>query len=271
MTKNIAVADKFGHLIEIMKRLRAPGGCPWDKEQTFSSLKRYIIEEAYELIEAIENENNANICEEAGDLLLQVVFISIIADERNLFDISSVIDCVSDKLKRRHPHVFADVKLNDKSEVLNSWEKIKSRERKLKQNKHSILEGIPKMLPSLLKAYRMQERAANVGFDWPKGAISIVLEKLDEEVSEVKTAIKTKDKHKIEDEIGDSFFSIVNLCRHLEINPEDALNKASNKFALRFRYIENTISDVGRTWSDYSLEELEALWGLAKLNENDKK
>ena len=271
MTKNTSVTDKFNHLIEIMRRLRAPDGCPWDKEQTLSSLKRYIIEEAYELIEAIENADNANICEEAGDLLLQVVFVSIIADEQNFFNLSNVIDGISDKLKRRHPHVFGDLKLNDKSEVLNTWEKIKSRERKQEQNNHSILEGIPKTLPSLLKAYRMQERAANVGFDWPKGAIATVLQKIDEEISEVKDAIKTKNKHRIEDEIGDSFFSIVNLCRHLEIDPEESLNNASRKFALRFQHIEETISNSKKTWSDFSLEELEAFWIIAKLKENDKK
>lgn len=256
---------KFIKLVNIMKKLRAPGGCPWDREQDYMSLRRYIVEEAYELIEAIENCDTANMCEECGDLLLQSVFISCMAEEREDFDICGVLDYLSEKLIRRHPHVFGDINVSDSDEVLKNWERIKVAEREKKHTDVSLLAGIPRGLPALLRAYRMQERAAKVGFDWPKDDISPLFAKVEEELAELKEAVAANDSQNIEEELGDAMFAMANMSRHLNKDPEITLHKACSKFAERFRLVEKKVDETGREWDSFSLEELDAFWNEAKI------
>lgn len=270
MNINQAAGDKFITLVEVMKRLRAPDGCPWDREQDFLSLRRYIIEEAYELIEAIENNNRDNICEECGDLMLQVVFLSCMAEEREEFDICSVIDHLTEKLIRRHPHVFGNTEVNDSDDVLKNWEQIKVGERQKKKEDASLLAGIPRGIPGLLRAYRMQERAGKVGFDWPKGDLAPVLAKVDEELCELKENIKNgAGKEYIEEELGDLLFAVTNLSRHLKADPEIALHKACVKFTERFRFVEKEVAISKKPWSDFTLEELDGFWKKAKTKERE--
>lgn len=265
LTKQQIAGNKFIKLVEVMKRLRAIDGCPWDKEQDYFSLRRYIIEEAYELIEAIENKNRDNTCEECGDLMLQVVFISCMAEELGDFDICDVIDHLTDKLIRRHPHVFGDTKVKDSDDVLKNWEQIKVGERQEKKLDASLLAGVPRGLPGLLRAYRIQERAEKVGFDWPKGDLSPVLAKVDEELSELKENINNRaEKEYVEEEIGDLLFAVANLSRHLDADPETTLHKACVKFTDRFRLVEKEVAGSGRPWNDFKLEELEGFWSKAK-------
>lgn len=262
--KDKEIRDKFAELVSVMKRLRAPDGCPWDREQTYLSLRRYIIEEAYELIQAVENENTPNICEECGDLLLQVVFISCMAEERGDFTVCDVLDAITTKMIRRHPHVFGDIIVRDSEEVLKNWEQIKISERKDREEDHSLMAGIPRGMPALLRAYRIQERAAKAGFDWPKGDVSPVLGKVEEETAELTDAVKSGDKAHIAEELGDLIFAAVNLSRHLGIDPEINLHKACEKFSGRFRQVEKSVENAGRPWKDYSLDELEGFWQEAK-------
>lgn len=268
MLDSASAASKFTKLVEIMKRLRAENGCPWDREQTYLTLRRYILEESYELIEAIENDDIANMREECGDLMLQVVFVSCIAEERGDFDICDAIDGLTAKLIRRHPHVFGEVTAETSEEVLKNWEQIKVAERKERKSDSSVLAGIPRGLPALLRAYRIQERAAKVGFDWEKGDITPVMNKVDEEVSELKEAIANKDLNNISEELGDLLFAVVNLSRHLDNDPESVLHMACMKFASRFRDIESSVADSKRAWNEFSLEELDLLWQKAKCKEN---
>jgi len=257
----------FTDLVRIMNQLRRPGGCPWDREQTMESLRKYIIEEAYELVEAISDGEIADIIEESGDLLLQPVFISEIAQEAGLFSIDDVIDSINQKLIRRHPHVFGDITVEDSAGVLRNWEKIKRTERsQVESNKvfPSVLSGIPDQIPALLKSFRIQEKAANVGFDWPKGDTLSILDKIDEEVRELRAEIIEKDHAKCEEEMGDLFFALVNLSRHLDVDPEIALHKASSKFVHRFANIEKMIENEQKTWDDYTLEKLDEMWNIAK-------
>lgn len=256
--------EKFERLVEVMKRLRAPDGCPWDSEQTYLSLRRYIIEEAYELIEAINRNDVPNMCEECGDLMLQSVFISAIAEEEGLFGISDVIQALTDKLVRRHPHVFGSVVAKDSETVLHNWEKIKAVERRERKVDSSSLAGIPQGLPSLLRAHRIQERASKVGFDWPKGDLSPIFAKVEEEAAELKEAITAEDKTASEEELGDFLFALVNLARHMHVDAEDALRKACIKFTRRFREVESSVTKSGREWKDFSLEELDKYWKDAK-------
>ena len=254
----------FTELLEIMARLRAPDGCPWDREQDFSSLRRYIVEEAYELVEAIEGEGKRDILEECGDLLLQVVFVSQIASELGLFSIRDVLGAISNKLVKRHPHVFGETNVADSEEVMRNWEVIKTGEKKENGIDSSILSGIPRSMPSLLKAYRIQERAAKFGFDWPAGDRTPVLGKVKEELREVEAAMMEEDTQQVGEEIGDLFFALVNLSRHWGINPEEALQKASGKFSSRFRLVERCVLDSGKPWKDFSLDELDDFWEKAK-------
>lgn len=268
MTENnesaVKAAEKFTELVGIMKRLRAPGGCPWDREQTYLSLRRYIIEEAYELIQAIENENLENMCEECGDLMLQVVFIGCMAEERGDFTLAQAIEHLSEKLIRRHPHVFGDVSVKNSEEVLKNWEQIKVGERKGREEDPSLMAGIPRGMPALLRAYRIQERAAKPGFDWPKGDISPVLAKVREEIAEVEEAAASGDGEKTAEEIGDLIFAAVNLARHLKVDPEIAAHRACEKFDSRFRSVERSVEESGRPWKEHSLDELEEYWQKAK-------
>lgn len=264
------IQEKFIELVNIMKRLRAPGGCPWDREQTYDSLRRYIIEEAYELVDAIEKENKSDMCEESGDLLLQVVFVSCIAAEHNDFDICDVMDYISQKLIRRHPHVFGDTQVKNSDDVVKNWEQIKVGERKDKHTDPSLLAGIPRALPALLNAYRMQERAAKVGFDWPQSDYAPVLDKVNEELGELKNAIVSNDRANMEEEVGDAIFALVNLARHIGVDPESATRAACEKFASRFRYVEERVAESKREWSTFSLDELDAFWKLAKERKNQR-
>ena len=249
----------LNELIAIMAALRSENGCPWDKEQTRESLKPFIVEEAYEVLEAIDEKKPEAIKEELGDLLFQVVFQCQIAKEREEFDMSDVIDKIGKKMVARHPHVFGDADYKTSAEVLVHWEKQKKREGKQRE---SVLDGIPKELPSLLRAHRLQDRASRVGFDWEK--VEDVLPKLDEELAEFREALKRKRTEEIEDELGDIFFVLVNISRFVGINPEDALRKTISKFISRFRYVEMTAADRGKTLSDMTLAEMDELWDEAK-------
>ena len=246
-------------LIDIMSALRGEKGCPWDKEQTRESLKPFIVEEAYEVLEAIDENSAGAIKEELGDLLFQIVFQCQIAKERGEFDMSGVIEGIGKKMIARHPHVFGDADYKTSEEVLVHWEAQKKREGK---QRDSILDGVPKTLPSLLRAHRVQDRASRVGFDWEK--VEDVLPKLDEEIDEFREALKRKRPDEIEDELGDIFFVLVNISRFVGINPEDALRKTISKFISRFRYIEMAAADAGKTLSDMTLAEMDALWEEAK-------
>ncbi len=252
----------FQELLKIMEALRSEKGCPWDKEQTRESLKPFIVEEAYELIEAIDENDPEKIKEELGDLLFQIVFQCQIAKENNEFKISDVIEKISKKMIARHPHVFGKADYKTTDEVLAQWEEQKRLEGKLRE---SIFEGVPKTLPSLLRAHRLQNRAARVGFDWEK--VEDVLKKLDEELKEFKEALETKKQDKIEDELGDIFFMLVNISRFIGVNPEDALRKTISKFIHRFRYIEMNVAEQGKRLSDMTLNEMDRLWDEAKGKE----
>ena len=249
----------FQELLKIMEALRSEKGCPWDKEQTRESLKPFIVEEAYELIEAIDEGDPEKIKEELGDLLFQIVFQCQIAKENNEFKVSDVIEKISKKMIARHPHVFGKADYKTADEVLLHWEEQKKLEGKMRE---SILEGIPKTLPSLLRAHRLQKRAAGVGFDWEK--VEDVLKKLDEELKEFKEALKTKRQDEIEDELGDIFFMLVNISRFIGVNPEDALRKTISKFIHRFRYIEMNAAEQGKRLSDMTLPEMDRLWDETK-------
>jgi len=249
----------FQELLKIMDALRSEKGCPWDKEQTRESLKPFIVEEAYELIEAIEESDSEKIKEELGDLLFQIVFQCQIAKEGNEFEISDVIEKIGKKMVARHPHVFGTADYKTTDEVLVHWEEQKKLEGKLRE---SILEGVPKVLPSLLRAHRLQDRAARVGFDWEK--VEDILKKLDEELKEFKEALETKRQDEIEEELGDIFFMLVNISRFIGVNPEDALRKTISKFIHRFRYIEMKAAERGKKLSDMTLNEMDRLWDEAK-------
>ena len=242
-----------------MAVLRAENGCPWDREQTRESLTPYLVEETYEVLEAIDEGSPQKIKEELGDLLFQIVFHCQLAKERGEFSMEDVIDAISEKMTGRHPHVFGDAKFETSEKVMKQWEDRKKEEGK---NRESILEGIPKELPALLKAHRIQSRAARVGFDWNR--VGEVMEKLDEELSEFREALEQKDQSAIEDELGDVFFVLVNISRFVGVNPEDALRKTISKFISRFRYIEMNAASSGRKLSDMTLQEMDVLWEEAK-------
>src|SRR6202142_1064038 len=254
--------DNFQKLVDIMALLRSENGCPWDKVQTHASIKPYLIEETYEVVEAIDENDPAKMKEELGDLLLQVVFHAQMAKEHGEFDINDVIEKISDKMVSRHPHVFGDAKFETPEEVTRQWQDRKKEEGKLRD---SALEGVPKELPSLLRAHRLQSRGAKVGFDWAK--VEDVFGKLDEELNEFKEALEKKDKKEIEDELGDIFFVLVNISRFVGVNAEEALRKTISKFISRFRYIEMKAAEEGRQLSDMTLEDMDALWDEAKKGE----
>lgn len=246
-------------LVKIMEALRGEKGCPWDREQTRDSLKPFIIEEAYEVLEAIDEGKPEAVKEELGDLLFQIVFQSRIAEENGEFGISDVIETIGKKMISRHPHVFGDMTCETSEDVIMNWEEHKKREGK---QRASILEGVPQELPALLRAHRLQSRASRVGFDWERA--DDVLAQLDEEVAEFKEAVRRKEKGNIEDELGDILFVIVNISRFIGVNPEDALRKTISKFISRFRYIEMAAADRGKKLTDMSLAEMDALWDEAK-------
>lgn len=251
---------KLKKLTEIIAHLRGPDGCPWDKQQTHSSLKPYILEETYEVIEAIDEDDKEKLAEELGDLLLQIMLHAQIASERDAFDIEIVAGMIGDKLIERHPHVFDEKKEITAGEVLQNWEHIKLK--KAKKNDYSVLQGVPKALPALLKAYRVQEKVGRYGFDWDNP--SDVIEKISEELEEFKKAIESGDEIHMEEEFGDLLFSIVNFGRHLNLQAESALNKTTRKFIKRFQYIESKLREAGKSLDQSNLDEMENLWREAK-------
>ncbi len=248
----------FNRLREIMATLRAPGGCNWDRKQTHKSLLPYLIEETYEVVEAIENEDSEHLREELGDLLIQVVFHAQIAEEAGEFNIDDSINDINAKLIARHPHVFGEKKDLNPQEVRDQWEKIKVES----GEKKSVINGIPKSAPALVKAFRFGEKAGGVGFDWDKA--SEVMIKVREEVAEVEAELDGGQKEALENEIGDLLFVTASLARKLDINPEQALNKTLKKFAKRFNYIEDKVKESGKGWDDFTIDDLEAWWQEAK-------
>lgn len=254
------------HLLEIMSLLRHPEqGCAWDLKQDFTSLIPYVIEEAYEVVDAIERNDLDDLRSELGDLLLQVVFHSQIADEKGLFNFEQVSAGICDKLIRRHPHVFSDSVFNSDEERHQAWERAKAEERKEKQQSDataSVLSGIAASLPALLECEKIQDRAAHHGFDWPD--TPPVFDKVMEELEEVKEAWKSGDQAHIQEEIGDLLLVVVNLARHLKVNAELALKESTKKFSRRFQYIEQQVEASGRTLADCELDELDAYWNEAK-------
>lgn len=245
----------FTKLLNIMDELRLK--CPWDREQTIDSIRHLTIEEVYELNEAILNQDYNEIKKELGDLLLHIVFYSKIASETNLFNLNDVIESLNAKLIRRHPHIYGDVTANDSDTVKQNWEQIKLSEKK--GQKTSVLDGVPKTLSSTVKAYRMQEKAAQVGFDWPNK--QQVWDKVNEELNEFKNAETNAEK---EEEFGDLMFSLINYARFVNINPDDALEKTNIKFKKRFEYIEQKAKENNKNLKDMSLEEMDAFWNEAK-------
>jgi len=253
--------SEFEKLLYIMEKLRGPDGCPWDKKQDLYSLKPYIIEEAYEVVEALEKDDMGLLKEELGDLLLQVIFQSQIGKEKELFDINDVIKGIVAKLIRRHPHVFGEEKIETASEVKKTWEEIKKKER-INKKESSILDGVSKVQPSLNQAFEIQQKAAEVGFDWKE--IDDVILKIEEEIEELKEVVHNKEKDRIEDELGDLLFAVVNLSRFKNINPEIALLRTINKFKKRFDYIEDMVEKNNEDIKQLSLEELDNYWNEAK-------
>jgi len=259
-------------LHEIMTRLRDPQtGCPWDREQTLASLKPCVLEETYELLAAMDKpEDKANHIEELGDVLLQVMFQSVMAEQEGRFSFDDVANAISDKLVHRHPHVFGNVEAKDSATVLKNWEQLKQLEHK-KEARHSALDGVPPVLPGLLKAQRTQEKAARVGFDWKDAAGP--LEKIKEELAELETEIAARpserpaDSDRVKEELGDVLFSVCNLARHLKVDSESALEGTTAKFARRFRTVEAAAKAQGKALKDMTLAEMDALWDEAKKSE----
>src|SRR5579871_2575458 len=291
--------ERFERAVQIMERLRAPGGCPWDREQTFDTIKPYTLEETYEVLEAIDNRDWPELAGELGDLLLQVLFYAEMAKEQNSFSIDDVLDRLSTKLVHRHPHVFGDVKADTSAEVKRNWEALKVEERQKRQTsdgegdtaaakKHSILAGVSSAMPSLLEAYKLSSRAAQAGFDWPN--VDGLFDKLEEETNEVREQLKDFPApgprpqgrgiagsgrtvvpegllSRLEDEVGDLFFVLVNIARYLSLDPESALKKTNRKFKRRFQWMEQRLRQAGRKPEQAGMEELESLWQQAKGQE----
>ena len=298
--------DRFERAVSIMARLRGPGGCPWDREQTFDSIKPYTLEETYEVLEAIDNRDWDELSSELGDLLLQVLFYAQMAREENTFSIDQVLDRLSQKLVDRHPHVFGDVKAETSSDVLRNWEALKAEEKKKRleggggksaedgggnEHSQSVLAGVSSGIPALLEAYKLSSRAAHVGFDWPN--VGGLFEKLHEETQELQKELEqvpapvprpqisgvagsrgkqlSEDlRARLEDEVGDLFFVLVNIARYLSLDPESALRKTNRKFNRRFQWMEEQLRASGGSPEQSSMEELESLWQQAKRQEREK-
>lgn len=264
------MSKALDELIAVMARLRAPGGCPWDREQTYASLAQYLLEEAYETFDAIQEADQTgditNLKEELGDLLLQVIFHSTIATEKGDFTIDDVADGITQKLVLRHPHVFGDAKLERAEDVLDNWDQLKADERKASGKKEkvkdSILDEVPVHFPGLLEGLKLSKKAAKVGFDWRD--TNEIFDKLDEEVAELKSALDGRDPGEVAEEIGDLLFVIVNLARRLDVEPETALKTTNRKFRRRFNFIERQLKELGRTLEQASLEEMDELWDRSK-------
>jgi len=252
---------EFEELLNIIERLRKE--CPWDREQTFETLRHLTIEEVYELSEAILQKDYEGMKEELGDLIMHIVFYANVARDKGYFDMADVLDGINRKLVRRHPHVFGNQQVKNEKSVLENWEKIK-----LSEGKKSVLEGIPAGLPAINKAYRVQEKVSSIGFDWRE--VEDVINKIQEELDELKTELKNSDKEKIKNEIGDVLFSVINLSRFLTIDPEDALERTNQKFIMRFKEVENRVNKQGKSVVDSTLEEMDALWEEIKKEQETK-
>jgi nucleoside triphosphate diphosphatase len=296
----MSTGEKFERAVGIMARLRAPGGCPWDREQTFDSIKPYTLEETYEVLEAIDHRDWDELTGELGDLLLQVLFYAEMAKEENHFGIDDVLDRLSNKLVDRHPHVFGDVKAETSSDVLRNWEALKAEEKKKRlaagggksareeEQSKSILAGVSSAVPSLLEAFKLSSRAAHVGFDWPN--VEGLFEKLEEETGELRrelaklpapgprpqdrgvagsrgAVIPEELRLRLEDEVGDMLFVLVNIARYLSLDPESALRKTNRKFRRRFQWLEEELRRAGRSPQQASLDEMESLWQRSKQQE----
>jgi MazG family protein len=263
----------FAHLVEIMARLRAPAGCPWDREQTFDTIKPYLLEETYEVMDAIDARDWPGLAEELGDLLLQVVFFAQMASEAGYFEVADSVEAINSKLIRRHPHVFGEGDAKTASEVVRRWDEIKAQEKEEKKAKGtteaatpaSILSGVPRSLPALVEAQQISSKAARSGFDWP--SIDDVFAKLHEELAELDAARAGGSHEEIESEVGDLLFTIVNIARFLKADPEQALRGSNARFRRRFGRVEEGLAQHGKTTSDASLDEMEALWQRAKQAE----
>ena len=272
--KQLTPGKWFESLVAVQARLRAPNGCPWDREQTHQSLRTYLIEEAYEVLEALESGNDAKFAEEMGDLLLQIVIHSQIAREEGRFTVSDVIREIHDKMIRRHPHVFGTTRAKDSAEVLRNWEQIKAAERRAGDNKRdsktgnnapeevSLLDGVSRALPATLEGFQLTRKASRIGFDWEDAGG--VFEKMREETEELKKALGNQNHSRIEEELGDLLFAAINLSRFLKVDPEIALKKANAKFARRFRAMERLARESGREFKDVPREEMETYWEAAK-------
>ncbi|HWB96691.1 MAG TPA: nucleoside triphosphate pyrophosphohydrolase [Bryobacteraceae bacterium] len=258
-----SAGEKFQTLVEMMARLRAPGGCPWDREQTFDTIKPYLLEETYEVMEAIDARDWKELPGELGDLLLQAVFFSQMAAEQNLFQIEDALDAINQKLFRRHPHVFGDESAQNEGDVRRIWSEVKAQEKKQKgQAPDDLLGSVPRALPALVEAQQITSRAAHVGFDW--SAPEQVLEKLHEELAEFEEARRAGSREELEGELGDLLFVLVNLARFIKVDPEQALRRTNAKFRERFRYIERKLTEQGKSTAEATLDEMEALWQEAK-------
>ncbi len=257
------VGEKFARLIEIMARLRSPKGCPWDRRQTFESLKPYLLEETYEALEAIDGRHWDVLAEELGDLLLEVAFLAQLAAEQDLFTIEHALDSIIAKLVRRHPHVFGDAVAETPEQVKQRWDQIKADERRERgRSGEGLLDSVPRALPALMEATRISSRAAAVGFDWQD--VDHVLEKLHEELAELAAARRSASAERLAEEVGDLLFTLVNVARFLGVDPEQALRGTNAKFRRRFAQMEARLREQGRSPSEVTLEELEALWQQAK-------
>lgn len=255
--------EKFQKLVDIMARLRAPGGCPWDREQTFDSIKPYTLEETYEVLDAVDRRDWDELRAELGDFILQAVFFAGMAAEQQLFDIGDSLDAINEKLIRRHPHVFADAIAKTGADVTKRWDEIKAEERKSKsENSQGLLESVPRALPALVEAQQISSRAARAGFDWEN--TEQVLEKLDEELNELAEARERGTPDRIQDELGDLLFTVVNLARFVKVDPEQALRRTNAKFRGRFGHVERRLAAQGKSVNGTSIAELEALWQEAK-------
>ena len=256
----------FIELVSVMARLRSEEGCPWDREQDHQSLKPYLLEEAYEALEAIDQGDDGELCKELGDVLLQVVFHAQIAAEEERFTVDDVCRAIVAKLVRRHPHVFADVEVDGAQQVVDNWERIKQSERREQERPASRLEGVPASLPALLRAQRIQGKASRVGFDWDR--IDGPLEKVEEEVAELRRAIDRSDRGEREEEFGDLLFALVNCGRFLDLSPEDALRRSVGKFERRFRALEAVFIERGTPLEKATLAEMDKVWDEVKRRES---
>lgn len=263
--------EKMAHtiqdFIQLIAKLRDPnGGCPWDLKQNYDTMIPCLLEESYEVVEAIQQKNMVNLREELGDLLLQVVFFSQLASEERIFTFNDVVNDVAEKIIRRHPHVFGDITANNEQEALQNWNAIKAQE-SVEKGESSILDNIPYAFPALMRAEKLQKRCSKVGFDWTE--LPPVIDKVEEELQEVKQELNkaNKNQQKIEEELGDLLFAAVNLCRHLKCQPEESLRKANNKFEQRFRAVEKKLKDQNKTFKQSSLIEMDLLWDEVKSSE----